>query len=177
MISDVVAVAENYVIGKDGTLIWHYPTDLQHFKDTTSGGTKVMIMGRKTFESLPGVLPGRKHVVLTSQKDYKVDNPNVEVIHDISEIDPYIESPEESYLIGGGQLFDSLMDRTGRLYITWIEGSPEGDTYFPEIPKDEFKLVKEWEKTDEKTGVPLRFNIYDRIKKHDGKTYGGKEEE
>ena len=77
MLSIIVAVAENNIIGGDNKLLWHIPEDLKRFKSITSGNT--IVMGRKTFESLPGVLPNRKHVVITRDKNYTVDNENVEV--------------------------------------------------------------------------------------------------
>ena len=163
MLSMVVAIAENNVIGKDGTLIWHVAKDLKNFKRITVGATATMIMGRKTFESLGRVLPGRKHIVLTRNLDYKVDDPNVTIIHSYDEIKPYKESDEEYFVIGGGQLFHKLLPLTDRLYITWIGQSWPGDTYFPEIPSDEFSLTDEWTDVDEPSGIKLDFAIYDRM--------------
>lgn len=165
MLSIMVAIAENNVIGKDGKLIWHIPVDLKYFKETTQTGTKTMIMGRKTFESLPYVLPGRKHIVLTRNPDYRVDHPNVTIVHDYDDIRPFAEAEEEYYLIGGGQLFNTMMPYADRLYITWVEGSYEGDTFFPEIPADEFMLTEEWQETDPTSGAELTFATYDRVKK------------
>ena len=85
MLSIIVAIANNNVIGKDNKLIWHLPDDLKRFKNLTTG--KTIIMGRKTFESLGRVLPNRKHIVLTRNSDFKVDNAMVEVVHNISEIE------------------------------------------------------------------------------------------
>ena len=76
MLSIIVAIAENNVIGKDNKLLWHVPEDLKRFKSITSGN--IIIMGRKTFESLPGVLPNRKHIIITRDENYSVDNPNVD---------------------------------------------------------------------------------------------------
>lgn len=161
MLSIIVAIAENNVIGKDGKLIWHIPRDLKHFKDTTDGST--IIMGRKTFESLPYVLPNRKHVVLTRNEDYVVDHPDVRIIHSLDEIEPYKEAEEESFIIGGGQLFRMMLPHASRLYITWIGKAYAGDTSFPEIPSDEFMLSEEWEDVDEKSGIQLNFANYDRV--------------
>lgn len=161
MISIIVAIAENNVIGKDGLLIWHIPRDLKHFKEITLGST--IIMGRKTFESLGRVLPGRHHVVLTRNKDYKIDDPNVTIIHSMDEIQPFIDDEKENFIIGGGQLFAAMLPKAQRLYLTWIGQSYEGDTYFPEIPAGEFHLTEEWEEVDEKTGITLKFTNYDRM--------------
>lgn len=164
MLSIMVAIADNNVIGKDGKLIWHIPVDLKYFQDTTKSGTKTMIMGRKTFESLPYVLPGRKHIILTRNPDYRVDHPDVRVVHEYEDLKSFAEADEEYYLIGGGQLFQTMMPFADRLYITWVDGSYEGDTFFPEIPSDDFTLVEEWEETDSTSGIHLDFAIYDRIK-------------
>ena len=103
MLSIIVAVAENNIIGGDNKLLWHIPEDLKRFKEITSGNT--IVMGRKTFESLPGVLPNRKHVIITRDKNYTVDNENVEVIHSLSEvINKYKNSHETAFIIGGGEI-------------------------------------------------------------------------
>src|SRR5690554_1151082 len=128
MLSLMVATTKEGVIGKEGTLIWRIPTDLRYFKEKTMG--KKMIMGRKTFESLPGMLPGRQHIVLTRRKDYEVPE-GVMLIHDFSEVDPYMESEEEVFLIGGGEIFRHFLPLCERLYITWVKEDFEGDTFFP----------------------------------------------
>ena len=103
MLSIIVAVAENNVIGGDNKLLWHIPEDLKRFKAITSGNT--IIMGRKTFESLPGVLTNRKHLVITRDENYSVDNANVEVIHSVDEIiNNYKDSSVEAFIIGGGEI-------------------------------------------------------------------------
>lgn len=160
MLSIVVAIAINNVIGKDGTLIWHLPSDLKRFKQITMGGT--MIMGRKTFESLPGVLPGRKHIVLTKDVDFNPNNENVEVIHNIEDIDKYIYSENEYFVVGGGSLYKTLLPYSDKLYITWIDKEYDGDTHFSEIPSGEFELISEEEVKDEKTGIEMNFAYYER---------------
>lgn len=161
MLSIVVAIAVNNVIGKDGKLIWHLPTDLKRFKQITENGT--MIMGRKTFESLPGVLKGRKHIVLTTNENFNPNHEDVSVIHDISEIDKYIYTEDEYFIIGGGEFYRIMLPYTDRLYITWIDKEYEGDTYFEEIPAEEFELIREEKAVDEKTGVKMTFADYERM--------------
>lgn len=161
MLSIIVAIAINNVIGNNGKLIWHLPTDLKRFKKITDGST--MIMGRKTFESLPGVLPNRKHIVITTNEDYKVDNPNVEIIHSLDEIEKYIYTQEEYFVIGGGEIYKKLLPLTDKLYITWVDKEYEGDTHFSEIPSDEFDLISEEEAIDEKTGIKLVYVNYERM--------------
>ncbi len=150
MLSFVVAMSENRVIGKDGTLPWHMPEDLKKFKEITLSGSHTMIMGRRTFESLPRVLPGRKHIVLTRNKDFKVQDENVEVIHSIESLKPYADSQEEYFVIGGGELFAMLLPYTKRIYLTIIHHDFEGDTYMPQFDMTEWKVAQSYEgKVDE----------------------------
>ncbi len=130
MLSFVTAVAKNKVIGKDNKLPWHLPNDLKFFRQKTLSGSKTMIMGRKTFESLPKVLPGRKHIVLTRDKNYRVNDENVQITHDLEDLMPYVHSDEEYFVIGGAEIFKMLMPHTERMYITEIHEEFEGDTYF-----------------------------------------------
>ena len=118
MLSIIVAVAENNVIGKDNKLIWHLPEDLKRFKKLTLGHK--IIMGRKTFESLEELLPNRKHIILTGNKTYSVDNEDVEVIHTIEELEKYINSPSECFVIGGAAIYTQLMPKVKKMYITKI---------------------------------------------------------
>ena len=141
MLSIIVAVANNNVIGKDNKLIWHLPEDLKRFKRITSGHT--IIMGRRTFESLGRVLPNRKHVILCNDKQLNIDDENVEVLEDISLLDKYIESEEEHFIIGGATIYKLLMPKADKMYITHINESFEGDVYFPQIDEKEWKVVEE----------------------------------
>ena len=141
MLSIIVAKSKNDVIGKDNKLIWRIPDDLKRFKNLTTGHT--IIMGRKTFESLGKVLPNRFHIVLSRDKSYKVDNENVKIINDISELDEYIKDLEEHFVIGGEMIYKLLMDKSQKLYITQLDKDFDGDTYFPEIDENEWKVVKE----------------------------------
>ena len=140
MLSIIVAKSKNNVIGKDNKLIWNIPDDLKRFKKLTTNHT--IIMGRKTFESLGRVLPNRKHIVLTNDKTYTVDNPNVQIIHDVEELSKYEEDNQEHFVIGGAMIYKLLLPKCNRLYITEIEQEFEGDTFFPEIKQDEWKIVK-----------------------------------
>lgn len=100
MLSIIVAIAKNNVIGKDNKLIWHISEDLKRFKSITSG--KSMIMGRKTFESLPGILPNREHIILTRDKNFKVDSDKVKVVNDLDTlIEKYSNCEDEVFVIGG----------------------------------------------------------------------------
>ena len=153
MLSIVVAVAKNNVIGKDNKLIWHLPEDLKRFKKLTTG--KTIIMGRKTFESLGKVLPNRKHIVITKNNDFKIDNPMVEVINNINELDKYINSNEEHFVIGGASIYKILLPYTNKMYITRIYEQFEGDTFFPEIDENE------WKEIERSKGLKNEENPYD----------------
>lgn len=138
MLSIIVAKASNDVIGGDNKLLWHISEDLKRFKEITSGHT--IIMGRKTFESLPKVLPNRHHIVITRDKNYKVDSPQVEVVNDINSIiNRFQDSTEEAFIIGGGEIYKSLLPKSDKLYLTRVYKDFNGDTKFPEInPEDWF---------------------------------------
>ncbi|WP_163194910.1 dihydrofolate reductase [Clostridium thermarum] len=141
MLSAVAAIGNNNVIGGNNGLLWHLPADLKKFKAITMAGSRTMIMGRKTFESLPGVLPGRNHIVLTNNTDFHVESDNVEVVHSIEELEPYIQSEEEYFVIGGGQIYKLLMPYTSKMYITRVYGDFVGDTYFPEWDESQWEII------------------------------------
>ena len=163
MLSIIVAVAKNNVIGKDNKLIWHIPADLKHFKDITSGHT--IIMGRKTFESLGRVLPNRKHVILCNDMELNIENENVEVLEDVSMVKKYVDDEEENFVIGGATIYRLLMPYADKLYITHINQEFDGDVTFPEINKDEWKVVsREKGVTDEQNPYDYEFVNYERIK-------------
>ncbi|WP_300381243.1 dihydrofolate reductase [Clostridium sp.] len=132
MLSIIVAKANNNIIGGNNKLLWHLSKDLKRFKEITTGNT--IIMGRKTFESLPKILPNRHHVVITSNKNFKVDSESVTIVNNIEEIvDKYKDSVEEAFVIGGGEIYNLLLPYTNKLYLTRVLNDFEGDTYFPNI--------------------------------------------
>ena len=140
MLSIIVAKANNNVIGGNNKLLWHLSKDLKRFKEITTGNT--IIMGRKTFESLPKVLPNRHHVILTSNKNYKVDSDSVTIVNNIEEIvDKYKDSVEEAFIIGGGEIYNLLLPYTNKLYLTRIYKDFEGDTYFPKIDSSNWEVI------------------------------------
>lgn len=122
----VVARAENGVIGRDGNLPWHLPEDLKHFKQVTMGTP--MIMGRKTFESLPGLLPGRRHIVLTRDRAWTAEG--AEVVHDVASALMAAGEPAVS-VIGGAEIFQAFMPIADRIELTEVHARPEGDTIMP----------------------------------------------
>lgn len=140
MLSIIVAVAENNIIGGDNKLLWHISEDLKRFRTLTTNHT--IIMGRKTFESLPKVLPNRHHVILTNDKNYSVNSEDVTIVHTLDEIlNKYSNSEEEAFIIGGGQIYNLLMPHCNKIYLTKVNKSFEGDTYFPNINLSDFEEV------------------------------------
>lgn len=143
MLSIIVATDSNNLIGRDNSLPWHLPNDLKKFKDITSSGSKTMIMGRKTFESLKKVLPGRKHVILTRNANLHIQDENVVILHNVDELTPYINSKEEYYLIGGGEIFELLFPYVEKIYLTLVEGNFEGSVYLPNIDMNDWQIINE----------------------------------
>lgn len=129
----VVAVAANGVIGRGGTLPWHLPADLRHFKALTTG--KPMVMGRKTFESLPGLLPGRRHIVLTRDTGWAEEG--AEVAHSPEEAIALANAPHIA-VIGGAEIYRQFLPLADRIEWTEVAAEPQGDTSFPAFDRSEW---------------------------------------
>ena len=157
MISISVAVSKNNIIGKNNDLPWHISEDLKRFKRITSN--KKMIMGRKAFESLPGILPNREHIIITRNENFKVDSDKVTVVHDLNSlIEKYSKCEDEVFVIGGAEIYKQFLPYVQKIYLTQIDETFEGDTYWPEINYDEFKTEYTSEQlTDEKNGLKYTF--------------------
>ena len=157
IISAIVAMASNRVIGNRGDIPWKIPGEQKMFKEITLGHT--VIMGRKTYESIGRPLPGRTNVVITRQSGYQADG--CIVVHDLnSAVQSCPAGENEVFICGGGQLYGEAMSATDRIYLTVLPREVEGDTYFPEISETEFKLSR----SDHIDGVePYDFLVYDRI--------------
>ncbi len=128
----IYARAANGVIGKDGTLPWHLPADLKRFKQLTMG--KPMIMGRKTFESLPGLLPGRRHIVLTRRERW--DSRGADIVRSADEALVMAgegEGEGEVAVIGGAAIFDVFLPRSDRVELTQIHADFDGDVFMPPL--------------------------------------------
>lgn len=158
MISIIVAIAENYAIGKKGDLLCHLPADLKHFKEITSG--KTVLMGERTFFSLPKhPLPNRRNIVLTDVPGKTFEG--AEAVYSIEDLRLKIEDlksqgEDEVFVIGGGMVYRQMMPLADKLYITHIHHSWEdADTFFPVIEADE------WEKTSEEKHYADDKNPYD----------------
>jgi dihydrofolate reductase len=122
----VLARAANGIIGRDGGMPWHIPADLRHFKQITKG--RPMIMGRKTFDSLPGILEGRRHIVLT--RDTAWEEEGAEVAHSVEEALKLANGPHVC-VIGGTEVFKLFLPLADRIELTEIALTPEGDTSMP----------------------------------------------
>lgn len=163
MLSIIVATAKNNAIGKDNSLLWHISEDLKRFKEITSGHK--ILMGRKTFESLPGILPNRPHIVLTRDNNFTVDSDKVTVIHSLDEvIKEYKNSSEEVFVIGGGEIYNLLMPYANKLYLTKVKKDFDADTFFPQIDMNDWEIIhRSGDKIDEKSG--LIFEFIDLVRK------------
>lgn len=135
----ICALTQNYAIGNKGGLLYYLPADLKHFKQLTTGHT--VLMGRKTFESLPkGALPNRRNVVVTHQQSFSASN--VEVYHSIEDALRACKD-DEVFVIGGASLYEATLPLAQRLCLTHIEATPtEADTFFPSFDKSQWE--EEW---------------------------------
>lgn len=159
MISIIVAVAENYAIGKKGDLLCHMSSDLKHFKEVTQGHT--VIMGERTFYSLPKhPLPNRRNIVLTDVAGKQIEG--AEVVYSIDEALAAVAQDEEAFVIGGGMVYRQMEPLADKLYITHIAHSWEdADTFFPEIKPEHWrKVASETYKADEKNPYDYEFAEY-----------------
>lgn len=160
MISFIVAMDKNHIIGKDNQLPWHLPADLAFFKRVTM--SHPIIMGRKTHESIGRSLPGRENIILTRDPSYTADG--CFIIHSVDEIKAIEQTKnEELFVIGGAEIFKETFKIADRLYITLIDEEFEGDTYFPDFDHKDWTVVsKEKGLKDEKNPYNYYFVIYDK---------------
>lgn len=172
----IVAVDNNWGIGKDGGLLCHLSGDLKYFKETTMGHP--VIMGRKTLESLPGGkgLPGRRNIVLTGKTDYSAEG--VEMVHSIPELRKVLKDIQagdgaEPFVIGGAAVYDELLPFCDTLYVTKIDETFQADRFFEDLDEnDSFRLVWESEEQEE-NGIKFRFTKYERIPEDEHQTGDG----
>ena len=133
-VSMIAAVGKNLGLGKNNNLIWHFKEDMKFFKDTTMGHT--VVMGRKTFESLPKALPGRKNIVISSNAEYQAQGATV--VTSVEEA-LQIADNEEIFVIGGGKIYAEFLPYADKLYLTEINAEcADADTYFPQFNKSEY---------------------------------------
>jgi dihydrofolate reductase len=154
----VVAYARNGVIGRDGDLPWHLPTDMRHFRELTTGGT--VVMGRKTYMSIPErfrPLPGRRNLVLSRDPSFAA--PGAEVFDDLD--GALAAAGEDGFVIGGGTTYAEVLPRAGRVWATEVDADVEGDTFFPPLDGAEWECVRSGEAVAE-NGFTFRIKRYDR---------------
>ena len=135
----IAAVSTNNVIGFNNKLIWNIPNDLKRFKELTLGHS--VIMGRKTFESLPNPLPKRRNIVITKNKDYSRDG--IEVTSNIDDAIDLCKSDSQPFIIGGGEIYSQTIEIVDKIELTRVFENYKGDAFFPNIPLNKFKLVNE----------------------------------
>jgi len=140
IISLIVAISQNNVIGKAGDIPWHIPADMRHFKETTMG--KPVIMGRKTWDSLGKPLPKRTNIVITRNEAFKVEGveraPRFEDALELAR--NLTPQPEEIVIIGGSGIYRLGLPHADRIYLTRVHGAMEGDTFFPEFDEKDWHL-------------------------------------
>lgn len=155
--SIIAAIGKNRELGKDNDLIWSLPGDLKFFRNTTSGHT--IIMGRNTFDSLPRMLPNRKHIVLSSRDDFPSE---VEVYKELKSIlEKYKESSEEIFIIGGASIYKQFLEYCDKLYLTEIDSEDrDASVYFPEFDKSLYN--REELLNGEDNGISYKHVLYIR---------------
>ena len=152
----IAAIGKNNELGKDNKLIWHLPGDLKFFKEKTIG--KNIVMGRKTFESLPKMLPNRHHIVITTGN---IDNSEVEVYHSIEDFLKDYSYSGETYVIGGASIYNSLIDYVDVMYLTEIDKEClDADSYFPDFDREGWRSEVIGNNTE--NGISYKHVLYKR---------------
>ena len=155
----IAAAGENNALGKDKDLVWHLPDDFKRFKKLTSG--HYIIMGRKTFETFPNLLPNRAHVIITRKKDYQPQG--TIVVHSMEEAIKAAKDDPQPYVIGGGEIYKLSWQYADKIELTRVHGEFEADTFFPEIDEREWKLIFSQEHPkDERHNYAFTYLTYER---------------
>jgi dihydrofolate reductase len=158
-ISLIAAASANGIIGADGTLPWHLPDDFRWFKARTLG--KPVVMGRRTWESLDGPLPGRRNIVISRRGNYLA--PGAEVVNSPEAAIKVARGADELMVIGGGEIFRQFLPWTDRIYLTRVDAEINGDVTFPAMHPTEWTLVaREAHAADERHAYPFEFRVYER---------------
>jgi dihydrofolate reductase len=159
MLTLIVAVADSGVIGRDNTLPWHLPEDLKRFKRLTMG--KPIVMGRKTYESIGKPLPGRHNIVVTRDANYRRDG--ITIVHSAEAALQAAGDVPEVMVIGGAELFQTLLPRAGRLHLTRVHGNIEGDVMWPALDDREWAVVeRESHAADDRHAYPMTFEVWEK---------------
>ncbi len=158
-LSIIVAMDRNRVIGRGDTLPWHISTDLKNFKKITMGNP--IIMGRKTHESIGRPLPGRENIILTRDKNYTSEG--CTVLHSMDEIFEHCKEVDEVMITGGSEIYKLSLEQATRLYLTEVHTEIEGDTFFPEFDRSDWREVsREDHSSDEKNEFDYSFVLLER---------------
>ncbi|OGI86151.1 dihydrofolate reductase [Candidatus Nomurabacteria bacterium RIFCSPLOWO2_01_FULL_39_17] len=162
MISIIAAIGKNNELGKNNSLVWNMPADMQYFRNKTKGHT--VIMGRKTFESIGRPMPNRKNIIITRDENYL--HHGIDAVHSLDEaLKLASEKEAEIFIIGGAEIYRQSMNLADRLYITHIEAEDkDADTFFPEIiPVVWNKISREEHKKDKENPFDYIFSVYEKI--------------
>ena len=160
-LSLIVAIAKNRVIGHQNKMPWHLPAELQYFKRITMDHP--IIMGRKTFESIGRPLPGRQNLVVSRNTGFTATG--VEVVHSIDDAIA-LTAGADTFVIGGATLYIEALPRADKLYVTEIDATPEGDTFFPALNEHEWREAsRERREKDEKNIFSVDYVVLDRVHK------------
>lgn len=161
MISIIAALAENRVIGVRNTLPWRLPNDLRHFRHLTTG--HAIVMGRKNHESIGKPLPERTNIVVTRNRDYRASG--CLIAHSLNEALILAKDDPEIFVIGGAEIYREALPRAGRLYLTQVHAEVHGDTFFPEIDRNDWKeTARERHEADDKHAHAYSFVVLERMK-------------
>jgi len=161
MISLIVAMTRNRVIGQGGRMPWHLPADLRHFRKLTMG--KPIVMGRKTFESIGKALPGRRNIVVTRQQNYQARD--CLVVDSLERALTDNRDSREVMIIGGAEIYSEALPRADRIYLTLIECELDGDATFPELDRCQWRQKERIDyPPDDENAFALSFIVLDRVK-------------
>lgn len=159
LLTFIVAVSDNDVIGRDNALPWHLPEDLKRFKRLTLG--KPIVMGRRTFESIGKPLPGRHNIVVTRDPNYRREG--VSVVHDAASALRTAGPVPEIMVIGGAELFRALLPHAGRVHLTRVRGNIEGDVRWLPLDEREWQVVDRQEHAaDDRHVYPMTFEVWEK---------------
>jgi dihydrofolate reductase len=159
MITIIAAAGQNNELGKDNDLVWHLPNDFKRFKKLTTGHH--IIMGRKTFESFPKLLPNRKHIVISRNKSYNPEG--VIVVKSLNEALQAVKDDAQPFIIGGGEIYNLGLEIADKIELTRVHKNFEADTFFPEIPLENWQLIhEEYHEKDENHKFAFTYQTFVR---------------
>lgn len=159
MISIIVATSKNRVIGMNNKIPWHLPLDFKYFKEKTSGSS--IIMGRKTFDSIGKPLPNRDNIIITRNKDLKIDG--CIIVNSLEDAIKVAKS-EEIFIIGGSEIYNTSLSIADKIYLTLVHDTFEGDAFFPELSAEWIKVNRKDNPIDDKHKYKYSFIEYEKCK-------------